>query len=411
MMQNESQGASVSRAEGRRIAYIDAQAGVSGDMLLAALVGLGIEPSFFEDLATRLSLPDIKVRARQVRRSGIQGWLVEVESREESPPRRTLRHIERMLEGSGIEGAVVSRSLAVFRCLAEAEAVVHGEGPEEIHFHEVGAADSIVDVVGVVAGLHELEVERVLASSLPLAPGTLSFSHGTHALPAPAVGELVQGMLVHGIDASGSETVTPTGAALVRTLASSQGPMPAMRVIRHGRGAGHRDGPGLANLLRIFLGWEAIEGVGGPRPSSALLVRATIDDMNPQLFPAAFERLFEAGAIDLYLCPVLMKKGRPGHLLEVLCPPHLEQGVVEALMRHTTTLGCRVLEARKLSLDRRERTVHTPYGDLPVKEALLHGKVLRRGPEHDVAAALALKHGVAVEEVLEAARRSTDPSK
>ncbi|MBM4321909.1 MAG: LarC family nickel insertion protein, partial [Deltaproteobacteria bacterium] len=245
---------------------------------------------------------------------------------------------------------------------------------------------------------------------------TVTFSHGTHALPAPAVAELVQGLLVHGRHAAGKETVTPTGAALIRALARAQGPMPAMRVIGHGRGAGQRDDPGLANLLRIFLGERSCAtGAGAsavlpagaaaaqePLPSESLLVAATVDDMSPQLFPAAFEQLFAAGAVDVHVTPVLMKKSRPGHLIEVLCTPQEEAAVVEALLRHTTTLGCRIVPVRKLALARRERIVQTSYGAVPVKEALLRGEVVRQRPEYEVVAALARQHGVPLEQIVAA---------
>lgn len=388
---------------GDLVAYVDAQAGAAGDMLLGALVGLGLSAEFFEDVAARVGLAGVRVTAESVRRSGIQGWLVTVDPADAPCPERHLGDILALLRGSDLPEPVVDQACAVFHTLARAEAAVHGASVEHVHFHEVGAADSIVDIVGVVAGLHELGVGRVVASSLPLGPGTVSFSHGTHALPAPAVAELCSGMLAHGVDAGGGETVTPTAAALVRTLASAQGPMPALRVLRHGRGAGTADRPQLANLLRIFLG-TAPAGETLQDHGSSRVVCAAVDDMNPQHLPVALERLLQAGAVDAHATPTLMKKGRPGFLVEALCPAGREAAVAEALLRHTSTLGCRVTAVHKLAATRTECVVQTRYGAIPVKQAWLGEELLRSRPEHDIVALRAAEHGVSVETVSVAAQ-------
>ncbi len=385
------------------LAYIDAQAGVAGDMLLGALVGLGLEPGFFEDLGGRLGLP-VRIEARSVRRSGIQGWAVGVRSLEGDAPHRHLADLEAMVLGAGLSAWAQEMALRVFRLLAEAEARVHGDSLEHVHFHEVGAADSLLDVVGVVAGLDALGLHAIEASPLPLGLGSISFSHGTHALPAPAVAELVSGLQVRGVEAGGLETVTPTGAALIKALARRQGPLPAMTVLGHGRGAGSHDRPQMANLLRIFVGEVAEQAERGPVRSDCVLVGASVDDMNPQSLPAALDQLFAAGALDVTVTPVLMKKGRPGQLIEALCAPEAERAVVAALLRHTSSIGARVVEARKHALLRREVLVETPWGEVPFKEVSWGEETLRAKPEHGVVAAVALAHGLSEEQVETAAR-------
>jgi len=384
---------------GDLVAYVDAQAGAAGDMLLGALVGLGVPTSFFEDVACRMGLAGVRVSAQSVRRSGIQGWQVTVDPASAPRPKRHLADILVLLESARLAPPVVAQARSVFETLARAEAAVHGASVDHVHFHEVGAVDSIVDVVGVVAGLHSLGVHRVVASSLPLGPGTVTFSHGTHALPAPAVAELCTGMLVHGVDAGGGETVTPTAAALLRVLAAEQGPLPALRVVGHGRGAGTADRPQLANLLRIFVGHPpAAEGAVQDHGHSHV-VAAAVDDMNPQHMPLAFEHLLEAGAADVHATPILMKKGRPGFLVEALCPAGRSAAVIEAMLRHTSSLGCRVTSVHKHAAERTERVVATRYGEIPVKLAWLGEELLRCRPEHDVVAAAASQHGVSAERV------------
>jgi len=374
-------------------------------MVLGALIGLGLSPSFFEQVARSLGLPGVRVQATSVRRSGIQGWQVTITSDDPRPPARHLGAIERALAASDLPDPVQDGARRVFRCLAEAEAAVHGATLESVHFHEVGAVDSLVDIVGAVAGLHALGVSRVVASSLPFGSGEITFSHGTHALPAPAVAALGTGLLVHGFPLAQGETVTPTGAALVRGLAESQGPLPPLRLLGHGRGAGGRDDPGYANLLRIFLGEPLPASAPGllPEPSGSVQIGAALDDLTPQQLAYAMEQLFRAGAVDVHVTPLLMKKGRPGHLLEALCAEALQQPVVEALLRHTSSLGCRITPVRKVALRRREVRVATPFGEIPVKEALLGDEVLHRRAEYEVAAAAARQHGVPLEQVLQAA--------
>ena len=228
-------------ADGRLIAYVDAQAGVAGDMLVGALIGLGLAPSFFEDVAAGLGLEGVRVEAEEVFRAGVTGWHVEVRASGAPEPARHLPHILAAIERAPLTERARGWAVSTFQLLARAEAEVHGVTPEDVHFHEVGAVDAIVEIAGVCAGLDALGVARIEASPLPLATGTVTFSHGTHALPAPAVAVLAAGVPCYGVD-WGVETVTPTGIALLRTLADSFGPLPAMLVRGHGRGAGQRRG-------------------------------------------------------------------------------------------------------------------------------------------------------------------------
>ncbi len=386
-----------------KIAYVDAQGGLAGDMLLGALVGLGVDPGLFEEVAASVGLEGVKIEAEQVRRSGITAWHVEVrwpgaEGRHHGHHHRHLAEILSMLETSGLPGDVVQEASEVFRVLGRAEARVHGTSIEEVHFHEAGAVDSIVDVVGTVAGFHHLGVGEVMFSPIPVGTGTITFSHGTHGLPAPAVGELLTGMLVtpaHGVT---SEVVTPTGAALAKALSRGQGPMPPMKVLGHGRGGGTRDHQALANILRIFVG----EPHGGPwhTRSDRILVEAAVDDMNPQLVPLAFDRLFEAGAEDVHLTPIVMKKGRPAHLWTVLCPATHQDGVLDALFRSTTTIGCRIVSVDKVALERARVEVPTRYGTVEVKSSRLSRSEWRPAPEFDSVVEVAAKAGVEPMEVV-----------
>ncbi len=380
------------------LAYIDAPTGVSGDMLLGALIGLGLEPAFFEDIARRLGLADVRVVVRPVRRAGIEAQAVDVQC-DAAAHARHLSDILALIAAAGLPEPVATRARAAFGALGAAEAAVHGVPVEHVHFHEVGAVDALVDIVGAVAGFHALGITRIVASPLPLGGGTVTFSHGTHGLPAPATARLIEGLPVYGVAWQG-ETVTPTGAALVKTLAAGFGPLPPMLVRGHGRGAGRRDLP-VANVLRIFVGeplradeWHADE---------AAVVTASIDDMNPQAFPAAFDALFAAGALDVYVTPILMKKGRPAHLLNALCPAAVVDAVTSALFRHTTSIGCRVASVQKRSLPRRAERVDTAFGPVPVKVASLGGEVVRASAEYEVCAERARSAGVPVGRVLAAA--------
>jgi hypothetical protein len=401
---------------GPRVAWVDAAGGVAGDMLLGACLDAlarraGRDPAataraFLAGLARRLGLRGVRFAAAEVRRGGFRGLHLEVRIDPHAHPHeRSPAQVAAILRRARLSPAVRAAALAVFARLAAAEAEAHGKPVARIHLHEVGAVDAIVDVVGTVAALEALGVGTLHGSVLPLGTGTVRAAHGELPLPAPAAALLLRGLPVRGVPVHG-ETVTPTGAALVATLGTSFGAMPAMTVETLGVGAGRHDRPGIANLTRLFVGRPAPDtstaAVGGGG-TGELLVEANIDDMAPELYDHALERLFEAGALDAFVTPILMKKGRPAHTLSVLVERAKLEPVLRALFRETTSIGCRLLAVEKRALDRRSVEVRTPWGTVPVKLSLLGDEVLGRRPEYDACRRLARAAGVPLRAVIEAA--------
>jgi uncharacterized protein (TIGR00299 family) protein len=311
-------------------------------------------------------------------------------------PRRGLGQILQLIEASGLAPAVKQRSTRLFQRLAEAEADVHGTSPEQVHFHEVGAVDSLVDVVGAVIGLEWLRADRFAASPLNLGSGSVSMSHGVFPVPPPATARLVRGVPVYG--AGEGELLTPTGALLVTGYATAYGPLPAMRLEHVGHGAGSRETPGRANVLRLVVGEEA-EGAG----EAVLVLEAELDDMSPQLFGPLVEGLLEAGALDAYLTPIQMKKGRPGVLVTAIARPERREAIEGVLFSETTTLGVRRQEWQRSVLERETISVDTPYGPIRVKLGRRGGRVVNAQPEFDDCRRAAQSHGVPVKEAIAAA--------
>jgi uncharacterized protein (TIGR00299 family) protein len=370
-------------------------------MVLCALSEAADCVAAVETLPVKLGFPDVTVAWPPGRPGGFRARRLEVGFDAEAHPRhRSLADVEAILDGADLPATVTVMAKAVFATLAGAEAEVHGEPVEAVHFHEVGAVDAIVDIVGACLALDELAVDEVVCSPLPMGTGTVDCAHGTLPLPAPAVAVMLVGVPVRPAGVEG-ETVTPTGAALVTTLAHAFGPMPAMTVEAVGVGAGSAERSGLPNLLRAFVG-EATE----PAPTSStdhVVVECNLDDLDPRVLPVVIDRLLESGALDAAVTPVVMKKGRPGHLLSALAPTAALDPVVGVLLRETTSLGCRSYPVTKHHLERRMATVETPWGPVPVKLAIAGGRVLRRVPEFDACAELARVTGVPVRDILAAA--------
>lgn len=372
-------------------------------MTLGALVDAGLELSRLQELLESLSLPGWRLEAHPVTLHGLQGTRVTVETAAEQHPHRHLGDILRLLERSDLPDPVREKSAAVFRRLAEAEGAVHGVSPEEVHFHEVGAVDAIVDVVGSVGGLHLLGVDSVHCSPLPLGRGMTRSAHGAIPLPPPAVLELLR---ISRAPAYGSavtgELVTPTGAALVTVLAEVFGPIPPLVVESVGCGAGTMD-PGYPNFLRLILGRPP----GGAifHEEQACLVEANIDDLNPQIYGYLMELLFEAGAADVYFTPIQMKKNRPAVKLSVLVQPDRLQALTDILFQETSTLGVRVTGARKLVRPRQMVPVETPWGIVRVKAVPVspgagsRAASLHYAPEYEDCAAAARRAGLPLKEI------------
>jgi uncharacterized protein (TIGR00299 family) protein len=381
-----------------RIAYFDCFAGASGDMILGALLDAGIKPEVWQGELSRLNLSGYELRIDRVQKQGIAATAVRVLVSEGSQERR-LAEIEELIGASQLPAEVKETGVEVFRRLAVAEARVHGTTPDRIHFHEVGGVDAIIDIVGAVLGLQLLGIEEVYASALPLGHGFVDCAHGRLPLPAPATVELLQGVPVLSRDVEG-ELVTPTGAAILTTLARGFGPFPPMTVEGIGCGAGQRDFP-FPNLLRLLVGTTST--ALDARMETLTLLEANIDDLNPEFYGHLMERLFTAGALDVYLTPVQMKKNRPGVVLSVTCPPAQAEALAALVFAETTTIGLRRQEVQRWALARERVEVETPYGAVGVKVARLGGKVMTASPEYEDCRRLALERGVPLKEVYTAA--------
>lgn len=381
------------------IAYLDCFSGVSGDMILGALVDAGLAIADLREDLSRLPLSGYEVTAERVSRGGIVGTQVVVKT-EGAHERRSLLDIIKIIGKADLPAEVTLPARRAFERLAEAEARVHGHSVEEIHFHEVGAVDAIVDIVGAFCGLHRLGIEGVYVSPLPLGGGWVDTAHGKLPVPAPATVELLRGVPSHGGPVE-EELVTPTGAAIVTTACREFGAMPPMTIKAIGWGAGSKELPH-PNLLRMFLG----EPTARPREQLLALIETNIDNMNPELFGHVMEQLFAAGALDVFYTPIVMKKSRPATLVSVLAEPPLVDTLSEILFRETTTLGVRVTDVARRCLEREWREVETEYGPVRMKIGRLNDEVVNIAPEYEDCARLAGEKGVPIADVYQAAREA-----
>jgi uncharacterized protein (TIGR00299 family) protein len=388
-----------------RQAYLDCSSGISGDMFLAALIdaGLPVDRLFAELKKIPLGFYEFK-RTRAVR-GGLVGGRVEIRVPGQQPERK-LADIQSLIEIASLSEKVRERALMVFGRLAEVEGKLHNLPPGEVHFHEVGAVDAILDIVGTCVGLELMEVSELVCSPLNVGGGRVETAHGSLPVPAPATAELLKGIPIYSSGLEG-ELVTPTGAVLVATLASGFGPMPSMKVETIGYGAGDKDYPGHSNLARLFLG-QTVEAAK-PQPGAAgdevvSIIEANVDDMSPQLYGYLMEQALAAGALDITCSPVQMKKNRPGLLLTILCPPERSDALAQLLFEQTTTIGVRIYEARRKVLERELVTVETPYGAVKVKVAKREGKMLNVAPEYDDCQRIASEKSVPLKEIILAAQ-------
>jgi pyridinium-3,5-bisthiocarboxylic acid mononucleotide nickel chelatase len=384
-----------------RIGWLDCGSGISGDMTLAALVSAGWPAERLVALPARLGLAGVRVAVSEVRRGPLAAVRVEVAVDEAAQPHRHLGHVEAVLDRAELPGPVRDRAVAVFRRLAEAEAAVHGTSVAKVHFHEVGAADALVDVTGSVLGLAELGIERLHASPPRLGRGSVPSAHGTIPVPAPATAELLRGVPVE-IGEGPGELTTPTGAALLATLVDGWEAPPVFRLERVGTGAGARDLPGLPNVLRLFVG-SADGAAGGLRRRRVAVLETALDDENPQYVGALLPRLLGAGALDAMVVPSVMKKGRPGMWLVVVADPHRAEDLVAMVLSGTTSLGVRVRVDERIELERRGEEVETPYGSIAVKIATLPDGSERAAPELESVREAAERSGRPLREVADAA--------
>lgn len=383
-----------------RIAYFDCFSGASGDMILGALIDVGINPKALKEMLKRLGISSIHLKVRRVLKAGISGTQVILEGKREKRAHRNLKEILRVIHKSRMDNAVKEKSIEIFNRIASVEAGIHQIPLEEVHFHELGGLDSIIDIVGAVYGIRELGIEEIYVSKINVGGGFVRCEHGILPVPAPATLGLIKGKPIY---SSGTERelLTPTGAAILTTLGDKFGPIPLMKVEKIGYGAGRDDLPH-PNLLRLL--------VGTPEPSwekeKVAVIETNIDDMNPQIYDYVMERLFAMKVMEVFITPILMKKNRPAHLLSIICPIDQLPFVTEFLLKETTTLGLRWHEEERAKADREILTIQTQYGKIRFKVARWDERVVNLSPEYEDCKRLALERGIPLKEVLEEAKRT-----
>src|SRR6266852_366372 len=399
-----------------RIAYFDCPSGAAGDMIMGALVDAGVPFETLQAELAKLGLPGFTLERREVMKGAFRATKLDVHVHDHDHargeaghahgephgrhqhPDRNLQAILDLIAASGLHTGVKANAARIFTRLAEAEARVHGTSVDQVHFHDVGAVDAIVDVTGSCVGLHLLGVDQVHCSALPLGGGFVTGAHGRIPIPGPGTAELLKGFPV--VDTGvRRELVTPTGAAILTTLAASAGAMPSMTVTAVGCGAGSMelDTP---NVVRVFIG----EAAGAAATETILQVETTVDDMSPQLYEPLMERLFEAGALDVYLTPVLMKKSRPGVVVTALCEPSAVGALARACFAESTTIGVRWTAYQRHRLPREIVTLETSLGSIASKVSWLDGRAVTVTPEFDEVKRIARDKGLAVRDALEQAR-------
>lgn len=403
-----------------KVLYYDCFSGISGDMNLGAMIDLGVDPAYLRAELGKLNLGGYEVRAGKDMRRGISGTKVDVVLKDDEKghgnapgasgnsghsagsgrPSRNLADIMEIVSSSALDEAVRKRSEKMFTMLAEAEARVHGKKVEEIHFHEVGAVDSIVDIVGAAICIEYLKPDRICCSVVELGTGYVDSEHGRLPVPAPATAELLKGVPV----SSGSadmEATTPTGAVILAANVDEFTPMKSFRIEKTAYGIGQREGGAVPNVLRVFLG-EAGESVipdTGSDPHDALVIECNIDDMNPEFYGYVIDELFSAGADDAFLTPLTMKKLRPATKLSVLCSPDLEEKITGILLTRTTSLGVRKYRVEKSMLERDHATIETKFGKVRIKYALSGGERIKSKPEYEDCAKIAREQKIPIQDV------------
>jgi pyridinium-3,5-bisthiocarboxylic acid mononucleotide nickel chelatase len=390
-----------------KLAYFDCFSGISGDMTLGALVDAGCSLELLRAGLQGLQIPGWTISSEKVWKNGMSATFVRVAT-EDQTKHRSLSAILEIFEKSQLSESVRKNAGAIFRKLGEAEASVHDVPLEKIHFHEVGAVDAIVDIVGACIGFDAFGIERFACSALNVGGGTAKMAHGVLPVPAPATAKLLQGKPTYSNGVQ-RELVTPTGAAIVSTLCDTFGPQPPMTVSSIGYGAGSIELEGQPNVVRIMIG-EAADKVIAGFDEEISVIEANLDDMNPQIYGYFLEKALAAGALDVYTTPVQMKKNRPGTLLTLLCKPQDTNSLMSLVFAETTTFGARTYRAQRRTLPRESVNVHTQFGDVRVKLSRVNGCILHVAPEFDDCRKLAVEKNVPLQRVFNEAMRSYDAS-
>ncbi len=386
-----------------KLAYFDCFSGISGDMTLGAIVDAGCDLALLRSGLQGLQVPGWTISAEKVWKNGMSATFVRVTT-EDQTKHRSLSTILEIFDKSQLSDSVRKNASAIFCKLGEAEASVHDVPLEKIHFHEVGAVDAIVDIVGACIGFESLGIQKFACSPLNVGGGTAKMAHGVLPVPAPATAKLLQGKPTYSNGVQ-RELVTPTGAAIVATLCDTFGPQPAMSVASIGYGAGSADLEGQPNVVRIMFG-EAAEKVVPGFDEEISVIEANLDDMNPQIYGYFQEKALAAGALDVYTTPVQMKKNRPGTLLTLLCKPQDANALMSLIFAETTTFGARTYSAQRRTLPRESVNVHTQYGDVRIKLSRVNGRILHVAPEFEDCRKLAVEKNVPLQRVISDALRA-----
>jgi uncharacterized protein (TIGR00299 family) protein len=390
------------------IAYFDCFSGISGDMTLGALVDAGLSPDRLRKELLRLPVRGYEIKVRKVKRAGLRSTKVDVKIQDSGfrvQKARTWKDIEKIINKSSLSGAIKKKGLTIFKRLFQAEAKVHGSRYDKVHLHELGAVDCMVDIFGTLIGFDVLGINTVYSSPVNVGSGTIKTEHGILPVPAPATVELLHGRPFYSSETD-YELTTPTGAVLISSLAKSFGPVHEMTVSKTGTGAGGWNFKDRPNILRIFIGKEAkglTRGISseGQDDEEVTVIETNIDDMNPQIYEYVMEKLFKAGALDVFLTHIIMKKGRPGIKLTALCDNSKKDILIKELLRETTSIGLRFYRVGRATMEREMKAVNTGFGKISTKVSRYGDEIIKAKPEYEDCRQIARKKNVPLRDVLD----------
>jgi len=388
---------------GKKILYIDCFSGISGDMFIGALLDAGVDEKKFKTKISKILPPNAKIKIWNEKRGNFTGKRFKVEVSKKEKEERHLKDIRKLLEGSKLDKDIIEKSKKMFEELAEVEAKIHGVSKEEIHFHELGAIDSIADILGAVIAVALLDVNKIYFSAINVGTGVAEIEHGMVPLPVPATTELLKRFQAP-IYSTGinSELVTPTGALFIKHFAHSFA-MPEMKIQNIGIGFGSKKFKENPNFLRALLGTEVKK-----YPENEVLIETNIDDMNPEFFPSVEKKLLRVGALDVFITPIQMKKGRPGFKLSILCDRKNVDALTDILFHETTTIGIRIFSIERRKLNRKTKKIKTKYGEAEVKLAFSKGELVNISPEFESCEKLAKKTGLPVKEIYQTVKETAN---
>jgi len=376
-------------------AYFNCSSGISGNMILGSFVAAGLDLDEFKTVLATLPISGYEIMVQDVVKKGISAKHLDVKLTEQQPHRH-LWHVEKIIKDGQLPIGVRDLALKIFNKLAETEAKVHGTSIEKVHFHEVGAVDAVVDIVGAAWGIYKMGIKKVYSSPLNVGQGTVKCAHGLMPIPAPATAELLKGAVTYSNEVKG-ELVTPTGAAIIICLTSHFGSQPLMKIQQTAYGAGTWDLP-IPNVLRLTLGEEVQKDIPSEN-EKAMVIETNIDDMNPEFYEYLMEKLFDAGAVDVYFTPVHMKKNRLGALISVTSNLKDHSPIIDIILKESTTLGLRMYPVDRVKLAKEYQEVMTPWGKVRIKLGKFDNKIYNIKPEYQDCKALALQHGIPLKEV------------